>query len=228
MKKLINGILGKFGYQVRATHAPLQSFKTGLEHIARLFSIDTVVDVGVAHNTNELYEAFLGKQFLLIEANPGFEQHLEDLRVKLNAKVEMVFCGEKSGEIILNVPKNGRRASAYTETYDTTITVKTETLDTLVERNGLSTGSLLVKIDVEGAELDVLRGAPQTLEQSKVVVLEICWGVPFKPEAANYIDVLVFMRDSGFTLFNIVEGGGISRHDRLTHADFIFVKNEIG
>lgn len=224
MKTLINTILGKFGYQIRASHVPLQSFKVGVEHIAKRFDIDTVVDVGVAHNTNDLYAPFTGKQFLLIEANPGFKQHLEDLRVRLGAKIEMVFCGEKTGEVVLNIPDNGRRASAYTEKYSNQTSVKMETLDTLVERNGLSSGSILLKVDVEGAELDVLRGGGKTIRQSEVIILEICWGVPFTSGASSYIDVLQYMEQNGFTLFNIVEGGGISRHDRLTHADFIFVK----
>jgi hypothetical protein len=95
-----------------------------------------------------------------------------------------------------------------------------------MDRNGLSSGDVLLKVDVEGAELDVLRGAKKTLERTKVLVLEICWGVPFTQNASDYVEVLQFMKEKGFTLFNIVEGGGILRHDRLTHADFIFVKED--
>ena len=76
MKKLINTVLGSLGYHIRATHAPLQSFKVGMEVIARRFPIDIVVDVGVAHNTNDLYQPFIGKQFLLIEANPLIQKTL--------------------------------------------------------------------------------------------------------------------------------------------------------
>lgn len=115
MKKLINSVFGSFGYQIRASHVPLQSFKVGVDQVAKSFPVDIVVDIGVAHHTNDLYQAFKSKKFLLVEANPGFKKHLEELRLKLDAKVEMVFCGERSGEITLNTPDNGRRASAYTE-----------------------------------------------------------------------------------------------------------------
>ena len=198
-----------------------------MSEIAKRFPVDVVVDIGVAHHTNDLYQAFQGKQFLLIEANPAFQGHLEDLKKKLNAKVEMVFCGDKKGEIILNVPGNNRRASAYTEksSKQKSISVKMETLDYLMERNELLSGSVLLKIDVEGAELDVLRGAEKTLAQAKVLVLEICWGVPFTAGSADYIDLLLFMRGQGFELYNIIEGGGIMLHGRLTHADFIFIKS---
>lgn len=227
MKKIINRIFGLLGYQIRATHVPLQSFEEGMRQIAKNFNIDIVVDIGVAHHTNDLYQAFVGKQFLLIEANPAFRENLEKLKKQLHAKIEMVFCGEKSGETTLNVPKNNRRASAYTtkNSEHESITVKTETLDNLMARNGLLSGNTLLKIDVEGAELDVLKGAKKTLLQTKILVLEICWGVPFTPKASDYTDVLLFVKNLGFKLNNIVEGGGILRHGRLTHADFIFVKN---
>lgn len=226
MKRVINSILRFFGYHIRSIHAPLQSFATGSRELSRRFPVDIVVDIGVAQNTDDLYKAFPDKQFLLVEANPNFRAHLDELRLKLNAKVEMVFCGQASGKTVINVPQNGRRASAYSkESNDESVVVETETLDNLIERNGLVSGNILLKVDVEGAEMDVLKGAKGTLNRATVVILEVCWGVPFANGAADYVDILLFMRDNGFNLYNIMEGGGISRHGRLTHADFVFVRN---
>jgi hypothetical protein len=49
-----------------------------MNEITRRFSIDIVADIGVAHNTHDLYQAFGGKKFLLVEANPAFRKHLEE------------------------------------------------------------------------------------------------------------------------------------------------------
>lgn len=227
MKKLVNAFLAKLGYQIRAVHVPLQSFAKGVEELAKVISVDGIVDIGVAQGTPELYHSFKGKSFLLVEANPVFLERLTALKTEVPARVEMVFCGSAAGTASLHGPKNGRASSLYAHPdihAEQMFTVPVETLDTLVERNQMN-GTLLVKIDVEGAEMEVLRGAIKTLERTAAVILEVSWGRGFVG-APSYRDLFDFLHEHGFELYNIVEGGGILEHGRLVHADFVFVKRQ--
>lgn len=224
MKKTINSLLKRFGYQIRATHSPIQSFEDGVRQIAEQFEIEAIIDVGVAHNTNALYRPFNDKRFLLIEANPAFKEYLEKIKGEYNAVVEMVFCGSESGEMTITIPENHRRSTAYGVEKGKQQRVKMETLDTLSRRHKFNQKNLLLKIDVEGSELNVLEGGPETLQVADVVILEVCWGVPFAEGATDYADLIMYMKRAGFELFNIIEGGGILTKGRLTHADFVFVK----
>lgn len=227
MKKIVNAFLTKFGYQIRAVHVPLQSFGKGVEELAKVISVDSIVDIGVAQGTPELYRSFKGKKFLLVEANPLFADRLKELKREVPAQVEMVFCGSKSGTASLHAPKNGRASSLYVHPdihAEQMFTVPVETLDTLIERNQIK-GSLLVKIDVEGAEMEVLEGATKTLERTVAVILEVSWGRGFVG-GSGYADLFDFLHEHGFVLFNIVEGGGILEHGRLVHADFVFIKKK--
>lgn len=227
MKKLLNTFLARFGYQIRAVHVPLQSFEKGVEELAKVISVDGVVDIGVAQGTPELYRSFKGTPFLLVEANPVFADRLRQLKREVPARVEMVFCGSASGTVSLHAPKNGRASSLYAHPdihAEEILSVPVETLDTLVERNQMS-GSLLVKIDVEGAEMEVLRGATKTLERTAAVILEVSWGRGFIG-GSLYADLFDLLHEHGFVLFNIIEGGGILEHGRLVHADFVFIKNQ--
>lgn len=227
MKKLINAFLARFGYQIRAVHVPLQSFGKGVEELVKVISVDGVVDIGVAQGTPELYRSFKGKPFLLVEANPLFTERLRELKREVPARVEIVFCGSASGTVSLHAPKNGRASSLYAHPdieAEQMFSVPVETLDTLVERNQMD-GSLLVKIDVEGAEMEVLQGATKTLERTAAVILEVSWGRGFIG-GSLYSDLFDLLHEHGFVLFNIVEGGGILEHGRLVHADFIFIKKE--
>lgn len=227
MKKVVNAFLSKFGYQIRAVHVPLQSFGKGVEELTKVIFVDGIVDIGVAQGTPELYRSFKGKPFLLVEANPVFAERLRELKREVPARVEMVFCGSASGTVSLHAPKNGRASSLYAHPdieAEQMLSVPVETLDTLVERNQMD-GSLLVKIDVEGAEMEVLQGATKTLERTAAVILEVSWGRGFIG-GSLYSDLFDLLHEHGFVLFNIVEGGGILEHGRLVHADFIFIKKE--
>jgi len=79
---------------------------------------------------------------------------------------------------------------------NTKIKVTTHKLDTIVQNHNLPLPNL-IKIDVQGAELDVLRGATNTISQCNDIILElqlIDWniGAPKKDEAIQ------FMKDIGF------------------------------
>ena len=87
---------------------------------------------------------------------------------------------------------------------------------------GRGPGPLLIKIDVEGAELEVLRGAVKTLRDTEIVICEV--GVePRHTGQAELADVLVFMRSQGFRLFDIVDMDA-SRNGALSYVDAVFAK----
>lgn len=224
MKRTINRLLGLFNKEVRATHAPLQTFERGIQCL-RGIDIEVVVDVGVAHGTPELYRAYQGKKFLLVEANPAFEGAVRAWADKLGAKVAMVFCGEKEGTEVLRIwsAQSGSKFAYEGRGVKQELSVPTTTLDVLMEQNGLR-GSTLLKVDAEGAEMEVLRGATETLKHCKAIIMELHFlqGYIGQAPAEELID---FLYGQGFRIYNIMEGGGIDKHGRLSHADFIFVRN---
>lgn len=61
-------------------------------------------------------------------------------------------------------------ASGLARAGATVIEVQTQTVDQLIEQQGL-TAPNVVKIDVEGAEVDVLRGMAQTLRQRRPIII---------------------------------------------------------
>jgi FkbM family methyltransferase len=226
MKMLVQAFLGIFGREIRSTNAPLQSFEKGLRALAKIIEVEQVIDIGVAEGTPELYKTFTGKQFLLIEANLAYKKNLEALSATLPAKVEMVFCGEKAGTVPFRMM--GRESSALIEMYggarkEKMVDVPVEPLDSILERAGFF-GSSLIKIDVEGAEMSVLKGAARALQKAQAVILEVSLGRRY--EGGTTADELVcYMKERGFFLFNIL--GGTVEHDRLIMADFVFVRSDI-
>jgi FkbM family methyltransferase len=60
----------------------------------------------------------------------------------------------------------------------------------------------LLKIDVQGYEMEVLRGAPRTLQQAKALLVEVNYA-PHYEGAVSFDDVHTFLRSAGFQLHGI-------------------------
>lgn len=85
---------------------------------------------------------------------------------------------------------------------DLTVEIETTNLDTFCREEGIEEVDF-IQIDVQGAELDVLRGASQILENS---LLGVQLEVEFSPLYANqplFSDVDVYLRKYDFTLFDL-------------------------
>ena len=80
-----------------------------------------------------------------------------------------------------------------------------------------------VKLDVQGYELEVLRGAGELLRGVDAVLMEVTFAA-FLPGMPTIDDVLPFMLERGFAWYDIA--GAIRRpsDDRLTQIDAIFIR----
>jgi FkbM family methyltransferase len=76
----------------------------------------------------------------------------------------------------------------------------TTTLDTLVQHHGLPLPDL-IKIDVQGAELDVLRGAEKTLHHCKDIIIELQHS-EYNIGAPHCSAAIEYLKDKGFRLVN--------------------------
>ena len=82
------------------------------------------------------------------------------------------------------------------------VLMTTSRLDDVPEVRALPRIDVL-KIDVQGGELDVLRGAPGTLARTELVVAEASL-LPYNEGAPLVADVVAFMAESGFTVVGVV------------------------
>lgn len=95
----------------------------------------------------------------------------------------------------------------------------TRTLDEVAA--GLS-GPLLIKLDVQGAELQVLEGAHKTLERCEVVQLEVAM-LPYNEGAPTFLETISYMDKRDFVPLDF---SGFSRPNGrdLVQVDIIFTK----
>ncbi|GAB4382530.1 MAG: hypothetical protein Kow00121_42940 [Elainellaceae cyanobacterium] len=187
----------------------------------------TVIDVGAADGTEELYTIFPDSTHLLIEP---LEENIPYLDLIVNslpsAEYVIAAAGKEVGEITLNVFPDLIGTSAYVEYRDSQQTsqprtVPVITLDALCQEREL-TGPYLLKLDVQGAELDVLAGATEVLKQTEYIILETTL-IPFSPEMPLMADVILFMKERGFVPYDIFNLGYRPLDIAMFQVDMVFV-----
>lgn len=136
--------------------------------------------------------------------------------------------GDQSGEADLHIsrrrdsssllPIGDLQAKLFPSTEEVgTHRVKVVTLDSL-QTNWSAAKRILLKLDVQGFELGVLRGAPETLQQCAHVYAE-CSEVPLYTGQALYPEVAAFLALHGFRPLRRIneqfDGGTLIQADHL-------------
>lgn len=89
-----------------------------------------------------------------------------------------------------------------------------------------ASGTLYLKVDTQGFELEVFRGASGLLPRISAVQLELSL-VPLYAGAPVMTDMIRYLDDSGFELFQLVPGFRDDRDGRLLQAEGFFVQRSI-
>lgn len=190
------------------------------------FNPSTIVDIGAYHGewTRTVSKVFPSAQIVMIEAMDEKRPILEAV-AKSNPRisVKLSLLGRSvNEERQFSVMETG--SSLYAERSDALRSVrlvKTQTLDSTLSRNELR-GPIFVKIDTQGAELEILLGATETLLQTEVVQLELAL-LRYNEGAPLAVDVIAFMDRIGFKLFDI--NGFVRPNGRdLAQIDALFAR----
>jgi len=143
-----------------------------------------VIHVG-AHEGQEVaeYKALGLRKICLIEANDAHYSKLQDIaRQNPEVSVDMVAVSDRAGFAELNVTTESQSSSLlplakHLEIYPDIkpvrrVAVETKTLDSMFDRERLA-GINVLNIDVQGAELCVLKGAKRVLESVDLIISEV-------------------------------------------------------
>ncbi len=235
--RIVNSILAPLHLELRSVYSGGRMFPESFLYLKKVLpptppsaeQKTTVIDVGVADGTPELWSAFPADsyKYLLIEANPFYAEKLKTTAKKMNAILETVFCGDHDGieTFITDSAYDAGKASKYsrkTGGNEKRSEIPSLTLDTIVKKHSLPS-SFIIKIDVEGAELDVLRGATETLKHTEAIIVETPV-VLRKENASSFGGIIAYLYEKGFTVFDISEMSYHHKTGFLNLANTIFIQ----
>ena len=218
-KSLISGILTKYV----VTLSKLDPLDTTQKFITRLlhdgFEFQTVYDIGAFKGdwTRQLKSVLPRSDFYLFEAN-------------LEHKVDLDKSGSRYFLEVLSSSGETREWWSIAGTGDSLfrenhtfykeagpVFRNTKTLNSLILDANLPLPDL-IKIDVQGAELEVLKGGSAAVVNAAIIILELPI-VEYNLGAPNISEYLTYMKEIGFLPLDILE---------IHHSDGLLVQIDIG
>lgn len=227
IKLIISKVLRSKGFYLSKTRTRMDEALINMSMLG--LRPASIIDIGVANGTSELYETFPDAQVMLIEPLEEFTPYLKDIMNKYNANYIIAAASDKAGVLNINVHPDLCGTSMLKEEEGASVDgiereVKAVTVDEICKDNKLP-APYVVKIDVQGGELKVLDGAIETLKLTDVVILEISFHAFFKngPELS---DVIVYMKEKGFSAYDIFDGRNRPLDGALAQVDIAFVQDD--
>lgn len=186
--------------------------------------VNTVIDVGVMEGTFDIYDRYPSAQLVLIDP-------LEESKSHVSAKLKnrpFIFyncaVGKEKDSITINIDSKMRQSSLLerTKIVHTEVvaqrSVDVELLDNLDFDKSKS--PYLLKIDTEGFELNVLKGASNTIKNCKYIICETSVKKRFH-DSYSFEDIIIFMHNNGFKLKGVLSAPG-----GLRCLDLLFEKTQ--
>jgi FkbM family methyltransferase len=150
-----------------------------------------------------------GLPILCVEGNPAFASFLRENAANLgNVEVaETVLLSDHDGT--LSGSFTSERGTAEFHSQTSAAVVRTLTLDTLLAKHPSFRSPKLVKSDTDGFEGHVLRGASQTLEQAKPVLL-LEYEPPLLDQAGtDGLEMLKLLRERDYAQTLVYDSFGV-------------------
>jgi FkbM family methyltransferase len=179
-----------------------------------------IIDVGVANGTFDLYERFPRAFLELFEPDPSHHVTIaRDILGKRKGRLHRMALGDAHGSTVLYL--SGVTGSSLYPIAGKTNTAATPIgrLDQSIDRARVERPCLL-KIDTEGHELAILRGAVGIIDLIDSVVVEVHFDKPHCYWPGMPID---FLGEHGFHLVDVLDSH--IRDGHFVCADLVFVRN---
>ena len=190
--------------------------------------ISGVVDVGVRELTSELIQAFPDKKHYLFEPASIFFSDIDRNYSRIDHDLFPFALSDSEGLVYLivsSLEKNGlathSHISSSPEDVDgaqilSCLPIEVKRFDSLEISNQIDTNYLL-KVDVDGQDLNVLKGFGSKLKNASAVIVECT--------VSNLVERIGYVQDCGFVLTDIVDL--VYYGDSLYQFDAVLVRNDL-
>lgn len=166
----------------------------------------------------------------LIEPQPACHDSLMQLARNCRFHVHPVALSVEDTSIDFAIDPAGITTGAHvspntpTAEEETCVRVRAQRLDVLLRDELIKEDRCLLKLDLQGWELEALKGAEGILDRIEVILTEVSF---FAQAYEPSIETLVrFLDEHGFALYDIAAIAARRRDNRAHQGDFVFVRRD--
>jgi FkbM family methyltransferase len=238
-KRLLSGALGRVGYRV--ARVPGNRFDAMVETLAQLarrgYRPRLIIDGGANFGqwATRARAAFPEAALHLVEPQPACAGVLEEIvrsdgNTTLHAcaitapgvsRVRMVGGGESGGGSGAFVARDGESEAATGPDQS----VPAATLDQLFAARATAADRILLKLDLEGHELDALAGAATLLASVEAILCEVQFYDIGKSGRPTFAEISRWLGERGFHLHDFAALSSRARDGRLRMGDVLFLRD---
>lgn len=203
-------------------------------------SIDLVIDVGANSGQYGKSLRSLGYQGRIVSFEPmtqAFHELANSIRSDANWQAYAFGLGESQKDEELHVSENSISSSilpmlpehekfAPRSHFIDTQVVHIRKLDDIFEEISGNANNIWLKLDVQGYEDRVLRGAAASIRHITMIQIELSFR-PLYADQANLVKIITLLDDLGFTLVGIEPGFMDYSTGELLQADGIFLSRAV-
>jgi FkbM family methyltransferase len=220
--------------QNQKTRESRKAWRLFLEDIrARGFVPRGILDVGANRGdwTKMALEVFPEARSVLVEPQDEMESCLRSL-CATDPRCQFFKCGagKAEGQLVLTLWED-TYGSSYTVPKDEKLMkdgkqriTPIRTIDGILREVGPTFFPDLVKVDVQGFELEVLEGGASLIDAAEVVILETTLMTGDNPAWPLASEIIEFMCAKGYAIYDITSFLRRPSDGALWQADFVFAK----
>lgn len=236
-KLLINNLLHHFGYQITKSPFSKRQIKSGHFIWLQKFGIKTIIDIGANEGQfiDKISKILPEENIFSFEPLQGSFKRLEERASgKKNITIFNFALGDEEKETIINRNEYSPSSSLleltqlHKNAFPITEKVREEkifvkVLDRIVKDLKLKK-KVMMKIDVQGYEIHVLRGAENTIKEVDIILIETSFYELYKNQPL-FKDIYNFLSDRGFNYYGSLEQLYDERDGKILQADSVFIRS---
>ena len=243
LRKPLHATLKRFGMELRSIviHEQADNPYHALSYLLLAQETHTILDAGasIGDTSQLLANLFPNANVHAIEPNPPFFEQLEDLaRINPRIHAHRLALSNQDGTATLRINQSEgtnsllstspHREDPYGDLLATTkeTDVQTKTLDTFLDLNEIEQVDLL-KLDLQGSELDAIQGASGALEKGivRAILCEVLFAKSYENQPTPTALLHQLVEEHSFTLFNLYQPH--YHRGRLLQADALLLHSSL-
>jgi FkbM family methyltransferase len=227
--------LHRFSYRlIRSSQVPKGAVAPFLRHLGmRGFYPRNVVDVGANRGrwSEKAMTVFPQARYVLLEPQIEMKSHLDRFCARYPGRVRWIHAGAGAANGSLPFTLTGSTSSTFTyspeQAQDLGLTQRVVPVLTLDHVCAEYVGDIpeLVKIDAEGFEFEILKGASSLLGKVEVFLLELPFMQP-RPGALLFRDAIVQMAAYGYDVYDFTTFQQRPYDAAIGQAEVVFARSD--